>query len=206
MAPRYLRLAVALLAAPALALRTVKWSVQSTKSVAASPTFAAWFEGGSAAVNEAIVAANDAISGTKDLGGGRFEARVKSASFPLVQLEPVMTFTCARDGADAVSVVLDEQKMEATGPGWATRIILAVANIMDTTSTSTFRVEDNKLTCEANVEASFDVPRWVPIPLKNIQEGGLAAVTKQVEGDVEKMVVNLLKNDPKEEYEVGGGI
>ena len=64
MAPRSLRLAVALLAAPALALRTVRWSVQSTKSVAASPTFAAWFEGGSAAVNEAIVAANDAISGT----------------------------------------------------------------------------------------------------------------------------------------------
>ena len=200
------RVALLAVVSSTCALRQVRWNVQSSKTVDATPTFAAWFRDGEAGVNEAIAAANDAISETKDIGGGRFEARVKSAKFPLVQLEPVMTFTCARDGADAVSVILDEQKMEATGPGWATRIILAVADIMDTTSTSTFRVEDNKLTCEANVEASFDVPRWVPIPLKNIQEGGLAAVTKQVEGDVEKMVVNLLKNDPKEEYEVGGGI
>ena len=205
MAVRYLRLAVALLAAPALALRTVRWSVQSTKSVAASPTFAAWFEGGSAAVNEAIVAANDAISGTKDLGGGRFEARVKSASFPLVQLEPVMTFTCERDGG-AVTVRLDDQRMEATGPSWATRIVVAVAEIMDTTSSSRFSVADGELTCDATVEASFNVPRWVPIPLKSIQEGGLKAVTKQVEGDVATMVVNLLKNDPKDEFEVGSGI
>ena len=95
---------------------------------------------------------------------------------------------------------------EATGPSWATRIVVAVAEIMDTTSSSRFSVADGELTCDATVEASFNVPRWVPIPLKSIQEGGLKAVTKQVEGDVATMVVNLLKNDPKDEFEVGSGI
>lgn len=72
-------------------LRQVKWSVQTSKSVAATPTFTRWFADDANPVKEAIVAANDAISDTKDLGEGRFEARVKSAKFPLVQLEPVMT-------------------------------------------------------------------------------------------------------------------
>ena len=44
--------------------------------------------------------------------------------------------------------------------------------------------------------ASFDVPRWVPVPLKSIQNGGQNAIQKQVEGDVGTMVSNLLKNDP----------
>ena len=43
--------------------------------------------------------------------------------------------------------------------------------------------------------ASFDVPRWVPVPLKSIQNGGQTAIQKQVEGDVGTMVSNLLKND-----------
>lgn len=127
-----------------------------------------------------------------------------------------MTFTCERESTSAVSVRLDKQEMEATGPKWATRIIIAMASIMETNSRSTFRVEDNELVCEANIEASFHVPRWVPIPLKNIQEGGLTAVEKQVNGDVAKMVVNLLKSDPGEgpgghlarekAFEVGGEV
>ena len=77
----------------------------------------------------------------------------------------------------------------------------AMASIMDTTSTSVFTVENNELVCEASVTASFDVPRWVPVPLKRIQDGGQNAIQKQVEGDVGTMVSNLLKNDPAEPAE-----
>ena len=46
--------------------------------------------------------------------------------------------------------------------------------------------------------ASFDVPRWVPVPLKSIQNGGQNAIQKQVEGARgTAMVSNLLKNDPQ---------
>ena len=69
----------------------------------------------------------------------------------------------------------------------------------------TSQVQDGELSCEACVEASFDVPRWVPVPLKAIQDGGQKAIAKQVEQDVGSMVENLLKNDPGDVFDGDGG-
>jgi hypothetical protein len=107
-----------------------------------------------------------------------------------------MEFSLTRQNPRSISISLDKQRMETTGPRWACRIVEAMAGIMDTTSTSVFTVENNELVCEASVTASFDVPRWVPVPLKSIQNGGQNAIQKQVKGDVGTMVSNLLKNDP----------
>ena len=108
----------------------------------------------------------------------------------------VMEFSLTRQNPRSISISLDKQRMETTGPRWACRIVEAMAGIMDTTSTSVFTVDKGELVCEASVTASFDVPRWVPVPLKSIQNGGQNAIQKQVEGDVGTMVSNLLKNDP----------
>ena len=172
----------------------VKWRAHASSSAPAPEGFAAWFADPASPVDEAIVAANDAISGTKSLGGGRFEATVRGAKFPLVELTPTMTFTCARVDAQSVRITLDAQEMRATGPAWATKIIVRMASIMDTASTSTFRVADGVLNCEADVEASFTVPRWVPVPLAAIQDGGANAIQKQVDADAAAMVANLLKS------------
>ena len=103
-----------------------------------------------------------------------------------------MVFQCARDDDGALKIRLLEQRMEATGPAWATRIVVAAASVMETTSTSTFRLSDGSLTCESVVEASFQVPKWVPIPVGVIQEKGEASVVKQVEDDIAKMLINLV--------------
>mmetsp|Transcript_2026 Transcript_2026/g.6036 ORF Transcript_2026/g.6036 Transcript_2026/m.6036 type:complete len:205 (+) Transcript_2026:204-818(+) len=202
---RLLTLAALLTRASAMA-RTVTWAVKVAASQPAPPTFGAWFADAANPVESAIVGASESISEVIDKGGGKFEGRVAGAKFPLVTLEPVMAFSLDRRGPDAVAITLDEQRMEATGPKWATRIVVAMASIMDTSSTSVFSVADGAVTCEAAVEATFDVPRWVPVPLKSIQEGGQKAIQKQVEGDVAKMVENLLKSDPGEIEAGGSGI
>ena len=184
----------------------VRWAAKATSAVAAPASFVAWFGDASSPVNEAIVGANDAISNVRDLGGGTFEATVAAAKFPLVTLTPTMTFTCARESAAAVRITLDRQEMRATGPGWATRVVVAMASIMDTTSTSVFRItEDGALACEADVVASFSVPRWVPVPLDAIQNGGQGAIAKQVETDVATMVANLLASAPGPGAAADGG-
>ena len=178
------------------AARTVKWEVKTTGRAPAPASFDAWFADSTNPVERCIVAANDAISEVNDLGGGNYEGRISGATFPLVKLQPVMEFSLTRQNPRSISISLDKQRMETTGPRWACRIVEAMAGIMDTTSTSVFTVENNELVCEASVTASFDVPRWVPVPLKSIQNGGQNAIQKQVEGDVGTMVSNLLKNDP----------
>ena len=178
------------------AARTVKWEVKTTGRAPAPASFDAWFADSSNPVERCIVAANDAISEVSDLGGGNYEGHISGATFPLVKLQPVMEFSLTRSSPRSISISLDKQRMETTGPRWSCRIVEAMAGIMDTTSTSVFTVEDGDLVCEAAVTASFDVPRWVPVPLKRIQDGGQNAIQKQVEGDVGTMVANLLKNDP----------
>ena len=178
------------------AARTVKWEVKTTGRAPAPASFDAWFADSTNPVERCIVAANDAISEVSDLGGGNYEGRISGETFPLVKLQPVMEFSLTRSSPRSISISLDKQRMETTGPRWACRIVEAMAGIMETTSTSVFTVEDDELVCEASVTASFDVPRWVPVPLKRIQDGGQNAIQKQVEGDVGTMVSNLLKNDP----------
>lgn len=184
------------LASVAQAARTVTWAVQTTASAPMTPTFDAWFADSGNPVEAAIVAANDAISEVKDMGAGNFEGRIEGGTFPLVKLQPVMEFSLTRSAPRSIKINLDKQRMETSGPKWACNIVEKMAGGMKTTSTSVFTVVDGELKCEASVTASFDVPRWVPVPLKTIQNGGQKAIATQVEGDTVGMVANLLKNDP----------
>lgn len=141
-----------------------------------------------------MICASDAISDVRDLGNGNFEARVTTGDFPVVTLTPVIVFECLSDEDKSVSVRLKEQRMEVLGPKWATRIVLAASELADTSSCTTFCLRDDQLECEGNIETTFALPRWVPVPLKLVQKRGQDAMQKQCENDVSNMLKNALSN------------
>ena len=98
------------------AARTVKWEVKTTGRAPAPASFDKWFADATNPVERAIVAANDAISEVSDLGGGNYEGRISGATFPLVKLQPVMEFSLTRQNPRSISISLDKQRMETTGP------------------------------------------------------------------------------------------
>ena len=173
----------------------MKWRVETTEAVAATSAFREWFEA-HPSVPGAVVAANDAITKVTSLGPDRYEARVEVGTFPLVSLTPIMSFVAERNDKQ-VAVTVEDQRMEASGPAWATRIVLAAANVMDTKSTSRFFVDDNDfLTCSSVVETSFDLPKWIPIPVHVIQDSGITGIQKQVSSDLQLSLQNLLEKGP----------
>lgn len=171
--------------------RHISWTATTVQSEPVSPSFRAWFEA-DPSVPAALLEASDAISSVEAIGDNRFEARVTSSSFPLVKLQPVITFSCVRaDSGGGVVVELLETNMECEGPAWATKVVMAASSIMRTDSVSTFRLDDDSIICDAVISTSFDLPKWVPVPLNYIQNAGQASIQQQIEGDVAATLRNL---------------
>ncbi|KAJ8601366.1 hypothetical protein CTAYLR_005016 [Chrysophaeum taylorii] len=182
---------------PSDALRQVTWTAGGALSAPVSPSFQRWFTE-DPSVPEALVAASDSVSEILPLGNDRFEARVSTTTFPLVTLRPIFTLRCARKDASEIVVTLEDQKMEVEGPAWATNIVLAATKAMDTHSTSKWTIRDQgELACEVLVESNIQIPGWIPIPTKVIQDVGQTSVAKQIDSDITTMLNNVVANNDR---------
>jgi len=143
----------------------------------------------------AVLDATPSIENVEDLGDGYFRSKVVQSSFPLVTLTPVMKFKVSEEAeARSVSVTLVDQVMEAEGPSWAVRVVLAAAEALSTESTTVFKLEDGVLVGEAFVDVSMNLPRWVPVPRKTIQKGGQKSMEEQIQGDLRLTLETLSKS------------
>ncbi|GMI11327.1 hypothetical protein TrLO_g7762 [Triparma laevis f. longispina] len=173
-----------------LAAREVKWHVSTSASTEVSPEFFS-----ASSFPEQVLRATPSIDYIEYTGENTYTATVTQTSFPLVTLTPKMTFeiNVSEPAADKIitSVKLIDQQMEATGPSFATRIILAASRGVQTESTTTFELSDTTLTASAFVNITMKIPRWVPIPTKTIQSGGQTSMEKQVTSDLQSTISAL---------------
>mmetsp|Transcript_22973 Transcript_22973/g.72036 ORF Transcript_22973/g.72036 Transcript_22973/m.72036 type:complete len:199 (-) Transcript_22973:128-724(-) len=173
------------------ALRQVTWTAKTRRSLPTDADFKSWFLQDDR-VPACVIAASEVISDVTALGDDRYEAYLSSTTFPFVTLEPKMIFACSRNAEGAIVIQLLDQKMDASGPSWATNIVLATSHIMNTTSTCKYWIDDgDELVGEASVATQFDIPRWVPIPVTVIQNSGQGAIQKQVDDDVLAVLAKL---------------
>lgn len=177
----------------ALAFTPATWRVEKTITTPVTTAFRDWFEKSPQAL-PSVIEANDFIENVESLGGDDFRATVRSTSFGIVTLVPKMIFKVVRD-EEALVMDLLEQKMEAEGPKWACRLVLACSGNMQTKSQTRIRCMETERGTELEANSltvvTMKLPRWIPIPRKRIEEGGQTSIQKQITGDLEGMLEAL---------------
>mmetsp|Transcript_4814 Transcript_4814/g.9658 ORF Transcript_4814/g.9658 Transcript_4814/m.9658 type:complete len:254 (-) Transcript_4814:5-766(-) len=172
--------------------RLVKWDVQAAHSSPLSSPITL--------TPSLILSSTPSFTSILNLSSNHYQATATQTNFPIVKLNPVMTFECtvmdSEDGTiEGIELKLLDQKMYASGPEWAKRIVIAASNNLNTTSITTFRkvIEGGReyIKGESSFTITMSIPRWVPIPTSTISSRGQDSMEVQIMKDLKDTVGKL---------------
>ena len=110
---RFVASLVVLLSPCCVCFPAVIWRVSTTQRLPVSPDVAQWLANSDEAL-PCVIEASESILSVEKLDDELYRGRVAQSKFPLVRIEPSMTFRVAREPNGRISTTLVEQEMQAS--------------------------------------------------------------------------------------------
>ena len=110
---RFVASLVVLLSPCCVCFPAVIWRMSTTQRLPVSPDVAQWLANSDEAL-PCVIEASESILSVEKLDDELYRGRVAQSKFPLVRIEPSMTFRVAREPNGRISTTLVEQEMQAS--------------------------------------------------------------------------------------------
>lgn len=109
---------------------------------------------------------------------------------PSVNVTSSITFAISHSGPKLTLTAM-ETSVESTGPAPIRKMIEAIIPAVQ--SRNTIVVAGDTLTTDATLELKLPLPRWIPLPRKQIEQAGPPILERQMENDLGDLLERIVE-------------